>query len=68
MGTIDYEALIEKHRGKGDEIEQHKRANKLAEIARNLGSLRELAEAEAKKCAPEAAPLVPAPEQAKRRA
>jgi hypothetical protein len=68
MGTINYEALIEKRRGKGDEIEQRKRANKLAEIARNLESLRDLAEAADKKCAPDAAQVVPAPEQAKRRA
>jgi hypothetical protein len=66
MGTIDYDALIEKRRGNGDDIEQLKRANKLADIARNLESMHELAEAAAKESAPEAAQVVPAPEQAKK--
>ena len=62
MATIDYEALIEKRRGKGDDIEQRKQANKLAEIARNLESLHKLAEAAAEEHAPEQtkeSPLLP---------
>ena len=65
MATIDYEALIEKHNWNSDEREQRKRANKLAEIARNLESLHELAEAESKQRASEAAQRVPALEKAK---
>jgi hypothetical protein len=56
--TIDYDALIEK-RGKQGEAELRKRANRLAEIARNLESLQKLAEAEAKKRASEEAPADP---------
>lgn len=59
MGTIDYEALIEKRKWTGDEIEQRKRASKLADIARNLESLRDLAEAEAEPGAPPAEPGAP---------
>lgn len=62
MATIDYEALIEKRRGKGDDIAQRKQANKLAEIARNLESLHKLAEAAAEEHAPEQTkegPLLP---------
>lgn len=54
MDTIDYEALIEKRAWRGDEIDERKRASKLAEIARNLQSLRDLAEAEAQPGAPPA--------------
>ena len=55
MGTIDYEALIERRAWRGDEIDERKRVSKLKEIARNLETLRDLAEAEAKPGAPLAA-------------
>jgi hypothetical protein len=59
MGTIDYEALIEE-RGIGrDELAQRKQASRLAEIARNLETLQEVAAEQAKERAEAPPPNTP---------
>jgi hypothetical protein len=61
-----YEALIEKRRGMRDEMGHRKQASKLADAARNLETLHDLAEAQEKEHAQEAPPMAPAPEQAEK--